>query len=67
MKVSVIAAKANHEVKFFEFVSPSGRTITSFYQVVRKSNTPIACCDSYDEAMDLLENPFSSQSSPRAS
>jgi hypothetical protein len=59
MKISSVANTEKHEVRFFEFISPAGLTVTSFFQVVAKPDFSLGCFDTLEAAMSQLENPIS--------
>ncbi|OZY86068.1 hypothetical protein CBP51_03280 [Cellvibrio mixtus] len=57
MRVATIADKDNYEVRLYEFISPSARMITSFYQLVRLPNTSLGCFELLEHVLLKLENP----------
>ncbi|OZY86045.1 hypothetical protein CBP51_03165 [Cellvibrio mixtus] len=57
MQITTVASKDNYEVKLFEFKSPSGRTITSFYQLMKYPGISLGCFDSLEDVLLKLENP----------
>lgn len=57
MKITCVATTSTHEIRFFEFTRPDGRTITSFFQVVTKPDLGIGCFDFYEDAIKLFNNP----------
>lgn len=57
MKISIVAETECHEIRFFEFLTPYGRTVTSFFQVVEKPNIGIGCYAEYSDALDIMCNP----------
>lgn len=54
MKISNVASTNTHDIRFFEFLTPDGFTITSFFQVVSKPNISLGCVDTYQEALDMI-------------
>lgn len=54
MKISNVASTDTHDIQFFEFLTPDGVTITSFFQVVAKPNISLGCVDTYQEALDMI-------------
>lgn len=57
MRITVIATYKGYEVRFFEFIAPSGRTVTSFFQIIKSPNIPLGCFDLLEDAMLRLEDP----------
>lgn len=57
MNISIVSSTDTHEIRFLEFIAPTGWTITSFFQIVEKPDTGIGCADTYQEALCLLGYP----------
>lgn len=57
LNISIITSTDTHEIRFFEFIAPSGLAITSFFRVVEKPNIGIGCVDTYQEALCLIGYP----------
>jgi hypothetical protein len=57
MRISCITSNAEYEIKFYEFISPSGITVTSFYQVIKSPDFSLGCFDTLDEALMQFQNP----------
>lgn len=45
MRITTFASKNNYEVRLYEFISPSGWTITSFYQLMKRPDISLGCFD----------------------
>lgn len=54
MKVITVFENPYRRIRLFLFISPNGRLITSFFQVLAPTDTILGCFDSYDEAAELL-------------
>lgn len=63
MNISIVSSTTTHEIRFFEFITPTGWIITSFFQVVEKPDTGIGCVDTYHEALELIGYPIGNDKS----
>ncbi len=57
MQITTVASKDSYEVRLYEFISPSGRTITSFYQLMKCPDVSLGCFDSLEDVVLKLQNP----------
>lgn len=57
MQITTVVNKDNYEVRFYEFISPSGQAITSFYQLKKLPGVSLGCFDSLRDVLLKLENP----------
>lgn len=57
MRITTIATKEKYEIRLFEFISPAGQMITSFYQLMRIPKVSLGCFDTLEEVMLKLQNP----------
>lgn len=57
MRTTTIANNGKYEVRLFEFITPTGWTITSFSQLIKIPDIVLGCFDTYDEALLWLQHP----------
>lgn len=54
MEIREVEESTTHAIKFFEFVDTEGRTITSFFQAIKKPNISLGVYDTLEQARDAI-------------